>query len=144
MCVSTWRLHYKASTEVYCPYAINRFFSVVKSKNKVPYFASYWMRSANAASALSTYMRQHALEPAEIKELCEQQFTLSYDEITASNYFGPVTFKQLLVQAGYFSVLAIFLVLTARTSNAKELPSSAQLLRHRAAVHTCVEPYEDA
>ena len=29
-----------------------------------------------------------------------------------------------------------FLVLTARTSNAKELPSSAQLLRHRAAVHT--------
>ena len=98
---------YKASTEVYCPYAINRFFSVVKSKNKVPYFASYWMRSANAASALSTYMRQHALEPAEIKELCEQQFTLSYDEITASNYFGPVTFKQLLVQAGYFSIKSI-------------------------------------
>ena len=33
-------------------------------------------------------------------------------------------------------VLAIFLVLTARSSNAKALPSSAQFLRHRAAVHT--------
>ena len=29
-----------------------------------------------------------------------------------------------------------FFVLTARSSNAKALPSSAQLLRHRAAVHT--------
>ena len=32
-------------------------------------------------------------------------------------------------------VLAIFLVLTARSSNAKAQPSSAQLIRHRAAVH---------
>ena len=98
---------YDASTTVYCPYAVNRFFSVVKSKHKVPYFASYWMRSANAASALSTYLRQHALEQDELKELCEQQFTLSYDEITSANYFGPVTFKQLLVQAGYFSIKSI-------------------------------------
>ena len=35
-----------------------------------------------------------------------------------------------------YLVLAIFLVLTARSSNAKVLPSSAQLLRHRAAEHT--------
>ena len=32
-------------------------------------------------------------------------------------------------------VLAIFLVLTARSSNAKAQPSSAQLIRHRAAIH---------
>ena len=98
---------YDASIEVYCPYAINRFFSVVKSRNKVPYFGSYWMRSANASSALSTYVRKHALKQDELKELCEQQFTLSYAELNAANYFGPATFKQLLVQAGYFSIKSI-------------------------------------
>ncbi len=65
------------------------------------------MRSANASSALSTYVRKHALKQDELKELCEQQLTLSYAELNAANYFGPATFKQLLVQAGYFSIKSI-------------------------------------
>ncbi|MBU3843866.1 MAG: hypothetical protein H9847_03195, partial [Candidatus Anaerobiospirillum pullicola] len=50
----------------------------------------------------------------------------------------------LLLAVVFFSasdekrILAIFLVLTARSSNAKALPCSAQLLRHSAAVHTAL------
>ena len=98
---------YDASVEVYCPLAINKFFSAVKSKNKVPYFESYWMRSANDPSALLSYLLEHTLKQAELKELYEQQFTLSYAELTEANYCGAVKFKQLLVQAGYFSIKSI-------------------------------------
>ena len=40
---------YNASVKVYCPYAINKFFSLVKSTTEVPYFGSFWMNSANAS-----------------------------------------------------------------------------------------------
>ena len=48
----------------------------------------------------------------------------------------PSVIDQMSMPTGVFWVLAIFLVMTARSSNAKALPSSAQFLRHRAAVHT--------
>ncbi len=48
----------------------------------------------------------------------------------------PAVIDQMSMPTCVFWVLAIFLVMTARSSNAKALPSSAQFLRHRAAVHT--------
>ena len=98
---------YNASVKVYCPYAINQFFAVVKYPDVVPYFGSFWMNSANARVALIEYLRRRELEADELKQICQQQFTLSYQEITAANYYGTVSFKQLLVQAGYFSIESI-------------------------------------
>ena len=108
------RVHYdgfcfdeNASVKVYCPYAINKFFSLVKSPTDVPYFGSFWMESADARLALISYLREHTLEAAELEQICQQRFTLSYQEITEANCFGKVKFKQLLVHAGYFSILSI-------------------------------------
>ena len=108
------RVHYdgfcfdeNASVKVYCPYAINKFFSLVKSPSQVPYFGSFWMESADARLALISYLREHTLEAAELEQICQQRFTLSYQEITEANCFGKVKFKQLLVHAGYFSILSI-------------------------------------
>ena len=98
---------YNASVKVYCPYAINQFFAVVKYPDVVPYFGHYWMTSANASAALIEYLRRRELEADELKQICQQQFTLSYQEITDASFFGTVSFKQLLVQAGYFSIESI-------------------------------------
>ena len=95
---------YNASVKVYCPYAINQFFAVVKYPDVVPYFGHYWMTSANASAALIAYLRRLELKTDEIQQICQQQFTLSYQEITSASYFGTFSFKQLLVQAGYFSI----------------------------------------
>ena len=54
--------------------------------------------------------------------------------LTRPRRFGKSTLVSTLEEL--FLILAIFLVLTARSSNAKALPCSAQLLRHSAAVHT--------
>ena len=73
MCVSTWRLH------------------------------SYWMNSANAAAALSSYLRDCGLWQEELRQICNQHFMISYEDINGVNFFGSLKFKHLLVQAGYFS-----------------------------------------
>ena len=96
-----------ASVKVYCPYAINKFFDVVKSPHTVPYFGSFWMNSANARVALIEYLRRLELNTDDLKQICQQQFTLSYQEITDASFFGKVSFKQLLVQAGYFSIASL-------------------------------------
>ena len=57
--------------------------------------------------ALISYLREHPLEAAELEQICQQQFTLSYQEITEANCFGTVKFKQLLMHAGYFSIKSI-------------------------------------
>ena len=98
---------YDASVKVYCPYAVNKFFAPVKSLHTVPYFGHYWMTSANANKALTSYLHEHVLEADELKQIVKQEFTLPYQELTEANYFGTVKFKQLLVQAGYFSIKSI-------------------------------------
>ena len=96
-----------AKIKVYYPYAINKFFSLVKSPTQVPCFSHYWLASANASATLTSYLRGHTLKAYELKQLCRQQLTLSYKEITDDFYFGTVDFKQLLVLAGYFSIKSI-------------------------------------
>lgn len=66
------------------------------------------MTSPNTSEELIiAYLHGRELETAELQQICQQQFTMSYQEITAAPYFGTVTFKQLLVQAGYFSIESI-------------------------------------
>ena len=98
---------YNASVKVYCPYAINQFFSLVKYPDIMPYFGHYWMTSANASAALVSYLHRHNLPQDDLQQLCQQQFPLSYQEISEANFFGTVKFKQLLVQSGYFSIKSI-------------------------------------
>ena len=95
-----------ASVKVYCPYSINKFFFPVY-KGKKPHFGNYWMVSANASTALVSYLYGHDLDLETIRQICKQQFTLSYQEICDATFFGTVSFQQLLLQAGYFSLMAI-------------------------------------
>ena len=104
---------YNASVNLYCPYSINQFFDAVvpKAEDDViedgPYFDSYWMTSANATAALSSYLRGRGLGQEELRQICNQHFLLSYEDINGVNFFGSVKFKHLLVQAGYFSLKAV-------------------------------------
>ena len=99
---------YDASIKVYCPHAINHFFAVVQSPHVVPYFGHYWMTSPNTSEELIiAYLRGRELETAELQQICQQQFTMSYREITAAPYFDTVTLRQLLVHTGYFSIASL-------------------------------------
>ena len=97
---------YNASVKVYCPFAVNQFFSSLMLGEQ-PYMENYWMNSSNAPSALVFYLHGNTLEQDELKELCEQQFTLSCRQILEPSFFGTVKLKHLLVQAGYFSIKSI-------------------------------------
>ena len=92
-----------AAVKVYCPYSINKFFFQVY-KGKKPRFDNYWMVSANASTALVAYLRGHDLDVDTIRQICQQPLNLSYQEINDASFFGTVSFQQLLVQAGYFSL----------------------------------------
>ncbi len=104
---------YNASVKVYCPYSINQFFDAVvpKADDDViedgPYFDSYWMTSANATAALSSYLSGRGLGQEDLTQICNQHFVLTYEDINGANFFGSVNFKHLLVQAGYFSLKAV-------------------------------------
>ena len=99
---------YDASVKVYCPHAINHFFAEVKSPNVVPFFGHYCMTSPNtSAEGIIAYLRGREIETDELKQICQRQFTLSYQEITADSYFDTITLRQLLVHTGYFSIASL-------------------------------------
>ena len=80
----------------------------MKSPNVVPYFGHDCMTSPNtSAKVISAYLRGREIETEELKQICQQQFTLSYQEITADSYFDTITLMQLLVHSGYFSIASL-------------------------------------
>ena len=106
MCVSTWRLHKDALVNVYCPFAVNRFFSAVVRGSK-PRFESYWMKSSGAKYALTSYLHDYPLLSQLIMELSDQRLEMSNDSLRAGYLLQDVTFEQILVIGGYFSIKAI-------------------------------------
>ena len=106
MCVSTWRLHKDALVNVYCPFAVNRFFSAVVRGSK-PRFESYWMKSSGAKYALTSYLHDYPLSSQLIMELSDQRLEMSNDSLRAGYLLQDVTFEQILVIGGYFSIKAI-------------------------------------
>lgn len=96
-----------ASVKVYCPYSINRFFAQLLMPNKQLVFDNFWMNSANASVALTSFLRTHPMEQKDLSQICRQHLTLTKDELCESFFFGTVKFKQLLVQAGYFSIKSL-------------------------------------
>ena len=93
-----------AEVKVYCPYSINKFFAQLNDPKKKLGFGNYWMTSANANTALTSFLRTHTLEQEDLRDICLQHFTLDQDEMCEPFFFGTVKFKQLLVQSGYFSI----------------------------------------
>ena len=93
-----------AAVKLYCPYSVNHFFAAVTSQSKEPYFGYYWKCSANTKAALEAYLQQYPLEHEELLQLVQHKFTLSYEELNLAPLCGPVSFKVLLVQAGYFAL----------------------------------------
>ena len=96
------------SVKVYCPFAVNKFFSVFfGDPNSVPVFDNYWMDSSGASASLVAYLRCHYLSPQEIIALSNQDLVMTSQSLREVSYTRDVTFNQLLVQSGYFSLKAI-------------------------------------
>ncbi|MBU3843666.1 MAG: AAA family ATPase, partial [Candidatus Anaerobiospirillum pullicola] len=100
--------------KVYCPFAVNRFFSAVV-RGSEPKFESYWMKSSGAKYALASYLHDYPLSSQMIMELSDQRLEMSNDSLRAGYLLQDVTFEQILVIGGYFSIKAI----TADTIKAK-------------------------
>ncbi|MBU3844770.1 MAG: AAA family ATPase [Candidatus Anaerobiospirillum pullicola] len=102
-----------ASVKVYCPYAINSFFDQLTDPDKQLMFDSFWMESACAREALTSFLSTHPLAPTDLSQICLQHFTLTKDELREPFFFGffgsggSVKFKQLLVQGGYYSIKSL-------------------------------------
>lgn len=109
-----------ASVNVYCPLSINKFFSaLVLGPEYVPKFESYWMNSAGASAALVSYLRGHQLPPQKIMELSDQDdLIMPNQSLMEISYLQNVSFEQILVLSGYFSIKSI----TADTKD--KIPSS--------------------
>ena len=76
------------------------------------------MTSPNTSEELIiAYLHGRELETAELQQICQQQFTMSYQEITAAPYFGTVTFKQLLVAISPSSLLLKMQILLRRENS---------------------------
>ena len=97
---------YDASVKVYCPFAVNSFFSPVVRGSK-PVFRKYWMKSADASAALISYLRNYQLSSQKIMELSNQELIMPYDSLSEGSYLQNVTFEQILVLGGYFSIKEI-------------------------------------
>ncbi len=95
-----------ASGKVYCPFAVNMFFSPLDYGSK-PEFESYWMESSGAKYALTLYLHDYQLSSQRIMKLSDQRLEMSNDCLRAGYYLQDVTFEQILVIGGYFSIKAI-------------------------------------
>ena len=96
-----------ASVKVYCPYSINSFFNQLHDPDQPLEFAPFWMDSASASLALTSFLQAHPLSPKDLSQICLQHFTLTKDELSEPFFFGTVKIKQLLVQAGYYSIKSL-------------------------------------
>ncbi len=95
-----------ASVKVYCPFSVNMFFSALDIGSK-PVFDYYWMKSAGASTALISYLRNHPLSSQRITELSGQNLVMSNDSLQEVSYLQDVSFEQILVLGGYFSIKTI-------------------------------------
>ena len=95
-----------ATVKVYCPFSVNMFFSALDIGSK-PEFAYYWMDSSGASAALIAYLRNHQLSSQRIMELGGQNLVMPTDSLQEVSYLQDVTFEQILVLGGYFSIKAI-------------------------------------
>ena len=116
-------------------------WSIVRGLNPFP------QNIAFKVSNEATWRLERNAVPRDFVELARQFYGVTKADLLAQ---GRVAFYKLLsLEVPQYDLIcsnwrvvyaikrdAIFLVLTARSSNAKALPSSAQFLRHRAAVHT--------
>ena len=97
---------YDVSVKVYCPFSVNMFFSALDSGSK-PKFHNYWMESSGASIALISYLRNYQLSPQQITELSNQELKMSRESLQEVSYLQDVTFEQILVLSGYFSIKEI-------------------------------------
>ena len=97
---------YDASVKVYCPFSVNKFFSALVSGSKL-LFGKYWMNSSGASAALISYLRNYQLSPQKITELSNQELVMSNYSLQEASYLQNVTFEQILVLGGYFSIKEI-------------------------------------
>ena len=95
-----------ASVKVYCPFAVNSFFAPVVRGSK-PVFRKYWMKSSDASAALISYLHNYQLSSQKIMELSNQELIMPYDNLSEGSYLQNVTFEQILVLGGYFSIKEI-------------------------------------
>ena len=97
-----------ASVRVYCPFSVNKFFSVFfGDSHAVPVFDNYWMESAGASASLVAYLSCHDMSPQEVIALSNKELVMTSQSLREVSYIKDVTFNQILVQSGYFSIKAI-------------------------------------
>ena len=98
----------EASVKVYCPFAVNMFYSVLyRGTNRTPLFNNYWMDSAGESYDLAAYLRGHDLSPQKIIDLSTKDLVVTSDKLREVSSIQDVTLNQVLVQAGYFSIQEI-------------------------------------
>lgn len=97
----------QAQTKLYCPFSLNKFFEAValdNLPNELPVFGDYWMKCADAVSALGYLLQSRKIDLPQMMALKEQDVTLTYDELSEPQYFSQVQILPLLVEAGYLSI----------------------------------------
>ena len=83
----------QAQTKLYCPFSLNKFFEAValdNLPNELPVFGDYWMKCADALSALGYLLQSRKIDLPQMLALKEQDVTLTYDELSEPQYFSQV------------------------------------------------------
>ena len=94
-----------ASTSVYNPISINKFFQqVVEKPESVPVFGAYWMNSSNAAPVLRTFLDRNKPSLAFLDDVKDSGIELSQSDLNNAYTFDELKFPALLTQTGYLTI----------------------------------------
>lgn len=98
-----------ASVNLYCPWSINQFFEQLVRGNpeKVPMFWCYWMKTANAYSALRTFLQRDKPDLSLLSRLHGTGVEVTEAQITTPTDFDQIKLEPLLVSLGYLSIKSV-------------------------------------
>ena len=108
----------KTSVSLYCPWSINSFFQqVIDNPDDEPSFANFWMNSAGAAVALSSFLQVHCVKPELLEQALSSKLQVASTEFNEKVAFEKLTLPSIMVQSGYLTIKQLAKVGTGRSKN---------------------------
>ena len=99
---------YEASVSLYCPWSINSFFQqCARSPNKKLNFRSFWMNSANASTALRSFLQARRVDLKFLDQALNSELKVAATDFNDPSAFEQLNLPSIMVQSGYLSIKRI-------------------------------------